>query len=104
MQDWITQHVHEIPTIERLSGVAGMSPRILTRVFRQATGITLKVYATQLKLEVASNLLRNPEYSLDRVAAECGFKDARQFRRLWTREFGAPPSSWRHGEGRRAIA
>jgi len=104
-QDWLLSHMEQKPTIEQLAEVAGMSPRNLTRVFKQATGITLKAYTTHIKLEVAANLLRNPEYTMDRVAAECGFADSRQLRRLWMRRFGANPSSWRiRNNKRRAIA
>jgi len=101
-QDWILSHVEEMPTLDTLAGVAGMSPRNLTRVFKLATGITLKEYATRLKLEVAVNLLRNPDYTVERVAAECGFQDSRQLRRLWTRNFGTTPSSWREADHGRA--
>ena len=105
VQDWLLSHMEQKPTIEQLAEIAGMSPRNLTRVFKQTTGITLKAYTTRIKLEVAANLLRNPEYTMDRVAAECGFADARQLRRLWMRRFGANPSSWRiRNNKRRAIA
>lgn len=104
VQDWLGSHVEENPSLEDLSRVAGMSPRNLTRVFRQATGISIKDYATRIRLEVAAGLLRSPEYSLERVAAECGFKDPRQLRRLWSRRFGVNPSSWRSQAERRAMA
>ena len=93
-----------IEPVEELASIARMSPRNLTRVFRQATGITLKDYSTRIKLEMASNLLRNPDYTLERVAAECGFSDSRQLRRLWSKSFGESPSSWRSRDQRRAIA
>jgi transcriptional regulator GlxA family with amidase domain len=104
VQDWLLGHVSGKPTIESLANVAGMSPRNLTRVFRQATGITLKDYSTRIKLEVAASLLRNPGFTLDQIAAECGFRDARQLRRLWIRRYGVNPSSWRSRDERRAIA
>jgi transcriptional regulator GlxA family with amidase domain len=94
-QDWLASHLEERPTIGRIAGEAGMSPRNLTRLFRQATGITIKDYLTRLRLEVASGLLRSPDYTLERVALECGFRDARQLRRLWSKRFGINPSSWR---------
>ena len=94
-QDWLASHFEERPTIGRIASQAGMSPRNLTRLFRQATGITIKDYLTRLRLEVASSLLRSPDYTLERVALECGFRDARQLRRLWSKRFGINPSSWR---------
>ncbi len=101
-QDWLASHLEERPTIGRIADQAGMSPRNLTRLFRQATGITIKDYVTRLRLEVASGLLRSPDYTLERVASACGLKDARQLRRLWSKRFGINPSAWRaQDDGRR---
>ena len=33
--------------------------------------------------------------TIERVASECGFADARQLRRLWQRRHGTSPVAWR---------
>lgn len=98
VQDWMISHPESRPTIQELSRLAGISPRHLTRTFRQATGITLKAFASRLKLEVAGNLLHDPALTIENVATQCGFKDARQLRRLWKRRYGASPSTWKEEE------
>lgn len=103
VQDWLVAHPDRKPTLDALAEIAAMSPRNLTRVFRQATGITLKSFATRLKLEVAGNLIRGSDLTLESIAAECGFKDSRQLRRLWQRSFGASPSEWKQQEHARAA-
>lgn len=107
VQDWLVAHPEASPNLGELAQRAGMSERNLTRVFRQATGITLKTFMHRLKLEVASHLLRSPQMTLERVATECGFEDPRQLRRLWKRQHGVPPSVWKQQQegslaGRRA--
>ena len=74
-----------------LARIAAMSPRNLTRLFREATGITIKAYSGRVKTQVAQDLLRNPRLTLDSVAESCGFKDPRQFRRLLQAERGRNP-------------
>lgn len=101
VQDWLVAHPDEAATLGRLARIARMSSRNLTRVFRQATGITLKEFSTRLKLEVAGNLLHNPDLTVEGVASRCGFKDSRQLRRLWKRNFGTSPSDWKARETRR---
>ena len=81
--------------MDELAAVAGMSPRHLTRMFKQATGVSLKFFATKLKLEIAGNLLRDPNLTVETVASRCGFADARQLRRLWTQNFGVSPTAWK---------
>jgi len=103
VQDLMLRKIEERPTIAQLAREAGMSPRNLTRVFRQATGITLKKFSQELKLEIAGQLFRNPDYGMDAVASLCGFTDARQLRRLWRRRHGASPSVWRAQQERRSA-
>ncbi len=95
VQDWLIANPDQRTTIDNLADIAGMSPRNLTRVFRQATGVTLKDFSTRIKLELAKALLHSPELTVESVAAKCGFKDSRQLRRLWRQHFGRSPSSWR---------
>jgi transcriptional regulator GlxA family with amidase domain len=92
VQDWLVEHASERPSAGKLAGIALMSQRHLTRVFRQATGISLGEYATRLRLELARTLIRDPALTLEAVAARCGFASARQLRRRFRAAFGASPS------------
>ncbi len=100
VQDWLVSHPDKNPRLEQLARVAGMSPRNLTRMFRRATGVSLKSYSHRLKLEVAGALLFDPNLTLENVANQCGFEDSRQLRRLWKRHYGLNPSQWRNHQER----
>jgi transcriptional regulator GlxA family with amidase domain len=97
VQDWLIAHPEERANLDELGRVASLSPRHLTRVFRQATGVSIQEYRTRLRLERARALLRDPGLTLEAVAARCGFESARQFRRVWKTAFGTPPSAARSG-------
>jgi transcriptional regulator GlxA family with amidase domain len=81
--------------IDELATIAHLSPRHLTRVFRQACGISIGEFRLRLRLERARTLLAHSDLKLEAIAAECGFADARQLRRLWSKHFGASPSAGR---------
>jgi transcriptional regulator GlxA family with amidase domain len=100
VQDRLAQHVAEKATLEHLAGLAGMSPRGLTKAFKRHAGLTPLEYQQRLRLDLAAQLMNDPRLSLDAIAERCGFEDPRHFRRLWRAHFGAPPSSAR-AEGRR---
>jgi transcriptional regulator GlxA family with amidase domain len=100
VQDWVINHPDKNPSLRELARVAAMSPRNLTRLFREATGITIKTYCGRVKIQVAQDLLRNPRLTLESVSASCGFKDPRQFRRLWKQSQGGSPSGFRHDVAR----
>ena len=95
VQDWLTAHPDRRPSLEALARVACMSPRNLNRAFREATGLTPKVFANKLKLQVAKDFFTDPSQTVATVAARCGFGDPRQLRRLWRRNFGVSVSEWR---------
>jgi transcriptional regulator GlxA family with amidase domain len=96
VQDWLIAHPDTRPTLDHLARVAAMSRRHLTRIFRQATGITLKTFTTRIRLRIAGDLLRDPDRTVESVAAACGFRDARQLRRLWLETHGTTPGVWRN--------
>ncbi|RMB82108.1 AraC family transcriptional regulator [Streptomyces shenzhenensis] len=95
VQDHLAQHLDAAHTLTDLAAVAHLSPRGLTRAFTTATGITPLAYQRQLRLERARTLLAATDLTVEAVAAQCGFRDARQLRRLVTEAFGASPSELR---------
>ena len=104
VQDWIAENPDRRATLEFLAEVAAVSPRHLTRIFREATGVTLVTFARKVKLEVARSLAENPALSLEAIAGQCGFEDARQLRRLWKQHYGSTLSSARRGWRQRSVA
>lgn len=99
VQDWLIAHPDEHATLTDLARLAALSSRHLTRVFRQATGVSIQEYRTRLRLERARDLLRDPGLTVEAVAARCGFESARQLRRVWKEAFGTAPSAGRERGG-----
>ena len=82
VQNYLVHNVSGETSISNLALIADMSPRNLTRLFKQTTGITVNKYLTQLRLETAKILLKSPENSLAYIASRCGFKTSRQLQRI----------------------
>lgn len=95
VQDWLTAHPAEKTTLDDLARLAAVSPRHLTRIFRQATGISIQDFRTRVRLELARDLLNDPGLTVAGVAARCGFESDRQLRRLWKQTFGTTPGAAR---------
>jgi transcriptional regulator GlxA family with amidase domain len=85
-------------TLSALARAVGMSPRNFSRQFHRATGVTVHAFATRARLEQARPLLHDRSLSLEQVAEQSGFGDARQLRRAWREAFQRPPSQERSGE------
>ena len=82
VQDYLIEHLTEDNDIESLAEMVAMSPRNLSRMFKEKTGTTVHDYLTQLRFEKATTLLNNPNYTLEYIASQCGFKTARQLQRI----------------------
>jgi AraC-like DNA-binding protein len=78
---------------------AGVSPRHLGRLMRQATGTTLGEYVLWARLQLAAHLLRRSDLAVKDVAARCGYPDVHHFTRVFSRHMGAPPAAYRRGAG-----
>jgi transcriptional regulator GlxA family with amidase domain len=86
VQDWLIGNIDRKFTIETLASIANMSGRNLTRTFRKFTGMSIIEYAKRLRLEKAQTLDSSPGLTADHIAAQIGYSDARQLRRLKTRK------------------
>jgi len=82
VQDYLIDNLAKENKIEDLAALVGMSPRNLSRVFKEKTGSSILEYLTLLRKEYANTMLNNPEYTIEYIASQCGFKTARQLHRI----------------------
>lgn len=82
VQDWLHQNLHKKTNLHALAGIANMSPRNFTRVFKKETGVTVNEYVTTLRKEKIGELLKKPDLSRRQIAQHCGLKSERQVHRL----------------------
>jgi len=82
VQDYLIDNLSRENDIETLASLVGMSPRNLSRVFKEKTGSTILEYLTLLRVEYANTMLNNPEYTIEYIASQCGYKTARQLQRI----------------------
>jgi transcriptional regulator GlxA family with amidase domain len=82
VQDYMIENLSKENDIESLAAIVGMSPRNLSRVFKEKTGSTVLEYLTLLRKEYAVTMLNNPEYTIEYIASKCGFKTPRQLQRI----------------------
>ena len=89
------EHYPELYGVEDLSDHLGVTKHHLVRVFHQCVGMTPGKYLTQVRLEAAKQLLCNQEYSLEVVASLCGFSGSNYLCRVFKKQTGQTPASWR---------
>lgn len=92
---YVKEHFREKITLEMLSGVFHLTPAYLCRFFHQKTGISLRYYLQNLRLEYAANLLRSTDMSISAICQDSGFASAAHFSKVFHDKYGMTPTQLR---------
>ncbi|MBQ7120339.1 MAG: helix-turn-helix transcriptional regulator [Oscillospiraceae bacterium] len=89
---YISTHLNEKITIEKLASIAAMSRRLFTTNFKLITGMTVHDFITSVRMQQTQVLLRFSEKSLQEIASEVGMYDKSHLSNAVTEYFGVHPS------------
>ena len=76
-----------------------LSERHVSRLFHRETGQSILEYLTNLRIEMASQLLMDPALSIKQVARAVGYPDPHYFTTLFGRRAGMTPALFRKRGG-----
>lgn len=93
--EYIRKNYRNKITIEDIAQVVYLSPCYVSRIFKQGLGCTLMEYLTQVRVEEAKTMLKNPKYNVMQVAEESGFEDPAYFTRVFKKLEGITPSRYK---------
>lgn len=95
----VLQLIHQNPekswTIDMMSDEIGMSRATLTRNFNRQLGLSPMAYVSRWRMAKAYKLVRYSSLSLEQIASEVGFKDARTLRRAFNNQYQISPTELR---------
>lgn len=93
---WIAEHLHENLTVERLAGQAGMAPRTFARAYASQLGRTPAKMVEAIRLEAACRALEQTGLPLKTIAANIGYAEEQNLRRVFQRQLGVSPGQYRN--------
>jgi FixJ family two-component response regulator/AraC-like DNA-binding protein len=97
--DHVSAHFRDDLKVDGLARIAGVSGSHLAHLFHAETGMTVRRYLTQVRVEVAKDLLGRTDEKLATVAAHVGFFDASHLARVFRKSTGRSPNAYRHAAG-----
>ncbi len=97
VQDAVTSDPARAWSVAELAGVACTSPRNLSRLFNDQTGMSVTDYVNRMRIALARELVTGSRLDMEAIAERAGFSSPRQFRRAWNRLHDRPPSELRSG-------
>lgn len=87
--------ITESCSLEELAEAVKLSRSHLVRLFRRETGSTPLATFLNMKMNLAAEILRNPNLSIEAVGAQVGLPDPAQFSRTFKRYRGSSPLQYR---------
>lgn len=93
--EYIRIHFREGLTLSDLAQQFHLSPKYISRYFKEKFQITISEYVQHLRMNHAKDLLENTDLSITEVAAQAGFSTVSFFIRQFTAMHGCPPRKWR---------
>jgi AraC-like DNA-binding protein len=79
---------------EDIADLLAMNRRTLSRRLK-GSGMSYRAIVSEIRFEIARQLLEDTEVPLDQIAAALGYSEASAFTRAFRRWSGETPSAWR---------
>jgi len=93
--EFIQAHIEDDITLNELARSVGLSASHFCSLFRKTSGKTPHQFVLQCRIQHAKSLLAKPSHSILDVALASGFRTHQHFSRIFRRQVGIPPSSYR---------
>ncbi|TVY03919.1 helix-turn-helix domain-containing protein [Paenibacillus cremeus] len=84
---------HRFP-LEELAELVGLNPAYLSKLFKAYTGVSLKHYMTQVRMERAMHLLTETSMNVSQVSDALRYSTVFLFSKQFKQHYGAPPSAY----------
>ena len=93
--DYIANHCHEKITTAILAQICHLNENYLCALFKSKMGITIGDYINNFRVEKATVLLKNTNFSITDIASQVGFDDPGYFTRVFKKHTGVTPREFR---------
>ncbi|MBR2996723.1 MAG: response regulator [Lachnospiraceae bacterium] len=82
-------------SVRTLAEEVYLTPTYLSTLFHNETGSTIGQIITEVRMEMAKQMLRDPQYKLYEIASLVGYNDANYFAKTFKKKTGVSPSEYR---------
>lgn len=95
IRDFVYAHSEQDLRLSDFANICGISVRHLTRAFKRSTGLTLANHVTEIRLDIAKQLLRNTKLPAKVIASKIGFSSVSSFASAFRKLTGVTPRMFR---------
>jgi len=85
----------EDPSVEDIADYCAISDRYLRKLFQRQTGMQVVEYKHKLRMQMALELLKDPDQRLTEIAYRCGYSTQQYFCKVFKDYYGKSPGELR---------
>lgn len=101
--DYIKWHRFETLKVSRIADHFGYNAKYLSHLFSTISGMTLKHFIMQQKIEAASFLLTDTNQSISEIAMQLGYCDSHHFMKSFKQVTNLTPTGFRNASANRLL-
>ena len=102
-EDHIVKNLARKISLEEIAKISGFSAPYFSSIFKEEMGENFSSYLNRLRVEKASALLTNTNFSLSKIGRSCGFEDQSWFSKTFKYYTGLSPGKYRSRGGKFAL-
>ena len=92
---YLLEHHTQVLDMDELARHFGISYSYLRRLFREQTGVSIKQFQLNIRLQRGCDFLINTDKSIKEIASLLGFANTFHFSKFFSKEKGMSPTEWR---------
>lgn len=92
---YIKQNFHSKITLDILANKFNCSQSLLIKSFKKEYGTTIMNALMDIRLEKATEFLKNSRLSIKEISSECGFSEQNYFSKSFAKKYNLSPSEYR---------
>lgn len=101
--DYISWRIREPVKVSEVAAYFGYNEKYITTFFKKSSGISLKAYILERKMELAKALLTDTNLPVSQIGYDIGFSDNHNFSNAFKKITGQSPSDYRNTYAERML-
>lgn len=93
--EYIQKNYYNKISVVNMAEYAGINRCYLSTLFQKEMHLSPKQYLVQLRLTRAAEMLKNTRFSVEEIAASCGYQDPEVFSKAFKLKYKLTPSQYR---------